>query len=195
MSTPSDAGAGERSVIERVVHVFLHSRLSLVLILLAVLLGAGALLITPREKDPQIIVPMVDIYVGFPGHSAKSVEQLVTTPLEKILYQIHGVEYVYSTSQRDQAMVTARFYVGQDVERSVVKVYRTIQQHLNRVPAGVAGWVIKPETINDVPIVTLTLTSKTATAVALRQTAEELAVRLAAAPNVSRAYVIGGQGA
>ncbi len=193
MSTPSDAGAGERSVIERVVHVFLHSRLSLVLILLAVLLGAGALLITPREKDPQIIVPMVDIYVGFPGHSAKSVEQLVTTPLEKILYQIHGVEYVYSTSQRDQSMVTARFFVGQDVERSVVKVFRKIKQHLNLVPAGVTGWVIKPETINDVPIVTLTLTSKTSTAVALRQTAEEMAARLAAAPNVSRADVIGGR--
>ena len=193
MSTPPDARAGELSLIERVVKIFLHSKLSLVLILLAVLLGAASLLITPREKDPQIIVPMVDIYVSYPGHSAKSVEQLVTTPLEKLLYQIHGVEYVYSTSRRDQSMVTARFFVGQDVERSVVKVFRKIKQHLNRVPAGVTGWVIKPETINDVPIVTLTLTSKTATAVALRQTAEELAARLAAAPNVSRAYVIGGR--
>lgn len=70
MSTPSDPGAGERNVIERVVNIFLHSKLSLVLILLAVLLGAASLLITPREKDPQIIVPMVDIYVAFPGHSA-----------------------------------------------------------------------------------------------------------------------------
>jgi multidrug efflux pump subunit AcrB len=193
MSNPTEARAGELSLIERVVKIFLYSRLSLVLILLAVLLGAASLLITPREKDPQIIVPMVDIYVAYPGHSAKSVEQLVTTPLEKLLYQIHGVEYVYSTSQRDQSMVTARFYVGQDVERSVVKVFRKIKQHLNRVPAGVTGWVIKPETINDVPIVTLTLTSKTATAVALRQTAEELSARLAAVPNVSRAYVIGGR--
>ncbi|MGC8539483.1 MAG: efflux RND transporter permease subunit [Phycisphaerae bacterium] len=193
MSTPPDPRAGELSLIERVVKIFLHSKLSLVLILLAVLLGTASLLITPREKDPQIIVPMVDIYVSYPGHSAKSVEQLVTTPLEKLLYQIHGVEYVYSTSRRDQSMVTARFFVGQDVERSVVKVFRKIKQHLNRVPAGVTGWVIKPETINDVPIVTLTLTSKTATAVALRQTAEELAARLAAAPDVSRAYVIGGR--
>ena len=193
MSTPSDASTRELSLIERVVRIFLHSKLSLVLILLAVLLGAASLLITPREKDPQIIVPMVDIYVSFPGHSAKSVEQLVTTPLEKLLYQIHGVEYVYSTSRRDQSMVTARFFVGQDMERSVVKVFRKINQHLNRVPAGVTGWVIKPETINDVPIVTLTLTSKTAGAVALRQTAEELSVRLAAAPNVSRTYVIGGR--
>ena len=115
MSTPPDARAGELSLIERVVKIFLHSKLSLVLILLAVLLGAASLLITPREKDPQIIVPMVDIYVSYPGHSAKSVEQLVTTPLEKLLYQIHGVEYVYSTSRRDQSMVTARFFVGQDV--------------------------------------------------------------------------------
>ena len=193
MTSTPERPTDQLTFIERLVKIFLHSKLSLVLILLAVVLGTAAILITPREKDPQIIVPMIDIYVSFPGHSAKSVEQLVTTPLEKLIYQIHGVEYVYSTSQRDQAMVTARFYVGQDVERSVVKVYRTIQQHLNRVPAGVAGWVIKPETINDVPIVTLTLTSKTATAVALRQTAEELAVRLAAAPNVSRAYVIGGR--
>jgi multidrug efflux pump subunit AcrB len=185
--------ADDLTFIERVVKTFLHSKLSLVLIMLAVLLGAAALLITPREKDPQIIVPMVDIYVSFPGHSAKTVEQLVTTPLEKILYQIHGVEYVYSTSQRDQSMVTARFYVGQDVERSVVKVFRKIKQHLGEVPAGVTGWVIKPETINDVPIVTLTLTSKTASAVALRQTAEELAARLSAAPDVSRAYVVGGR--
>ncbi len=185
--------ADELTLIERVVKIFLHSKLSLVLIMLAVLLGAAALLITPREKDPQIVVPMVDIYVGFPGHSAKSVEQLVTTPLEKILYQIHGVEYVYSTSRRNQSMVTARFYVGQNVERSVVKVFRKIKQHLNRVPTGVTGWVIKSETINDVPIVTLTLSSKTAKAVALRQTAEELAARLPAVPDVSRAYVIGGR--
>ena len=73
MSTPPDARAGELSLIERVVKIFLHSQLSLVLILLAVLLGAGALMITPREKDPQIIVPMIDIYVAFPGHSAKRV--------------------------------------------------------------------------------------------------------------------------
>ncbi len=185
--------ANQLTAIERLVKLFLYSKLSLVLILLAVALGVAALVITPREKDPQIVVPMVDIYVTFPGHSAKSVEQLVTTPLERILYHIHGVQYVYSTSQRDQALVTARFFVGQNLERSIVKVFREFKEHRSLIPPGVAGWVIKPETINDVPIVTFTLTSRRASAVALRETAEELAARLAAAPDVSRAYVVGGR--
>ncbi len=193
MNETAPPDAQQFSMLERLVRIFLRSNLSVVLILLATLLGIAALLITPKEKDPQILVPMVDVYVNFPGHSAKSVEQLVTTPLEQLLYQIHGVEYVYSTSSRGQSMVTARFYVGQDVQRSLVKVYRKIQGHLSLVPAGVTGWVIKPETINDVPIVTLTLSSSKASAVTLRQTAVELSSRLAALPNISRCYVIGGR--
>ena len=178
--------------IERIVRAFLYSRLSIVLILLAVLLGAAALLITPREEDPQIVVPMVDIFVNFPGHSPRSVEQLVTTPLESMLYQIDGVNHVYSISRRGSALITVRFVVGQDMERSVVKVYRKINEHLDIVPPGVTGWVIRPETINDVPILTLTLTSKTAGPMMLRQVAAELAPRLAAIKNVSRAYLVGG---
>ncbi len=178
--------------IERIVRAFLYSRLSIVLILLAVLLGAAALLITPREEDPQIVVPMVDIFVNFPGHSPRSVEQLVTTPLESMLYQIDGVNHVYSISRRGSALITVRFVVGQDLERSIVKVYRKINEHLDIVPPGVTGWVIRPETINDVPILTLTLTSKTAGPMMLRQVAAELAPRLAAIKNVSRAYLVGG---
>ncbi len=180
-------------LLPRLVGVFLNSKLSLIFILLAVLLGAAALTLTPREENPQILVPMIDIYVHFPGHSAKSVEQLVTTPLERLVYQIHGVQYVYSTSQRGQAIVTARFFVGQDVQRSVMKVYRKLNKHLNLVPPGVAGWAVKPETINNVPIVTLTLTSKTATPTALSDTAQELLSRLSAIPEVSRAYLVGGR--
>ena len=181
------------SPLARLVHVFLHSRLALVLIILSLLLGVAALALTPREKDPQILVPMVDVFVQFPGHSAKSTAQLVTTPLEKLLYQIKGVEDIYSTSQRNGALVTVRFFVGQDVERSVLKVYREINSHLSVVPPGVTGWVVKPETINDVPIVTLTLASPRAPPVLMSQIAEELSVRLADVPNVSRAYVVGGR--
>ncbi len=177
----------------RLVHTFLYSRISLVLIILSVLLGVAALALTPREKDPQILVPMVDVFVHFPGHGAKSTEQLVATPLEKLLYQIKGVEDVYSTSRRNEALVTARFFVGQDVQRSVLKIYREINAHRSVVPPGVTGWVIKPESINDVPVVTLTLASRSSPAMLLRQTAEELSVRLAAVSNVSRAYVIGGR--
>jgi len=177
----------------KIVKIFLESNLSLILILLATLLGIGALGITPREEDPQIVVPLADVYVNFPGHSASEVEQLVTTPLEKMLYQIDGVEYVYSMSRENQALITVRFYVGEDRERSLVKLYKKIDEHVDLVPPGVAGWVVKPVEIDDVPIVTLTLTSATADDMMLRRVAEEVTQRLASVTDVSRAYVVGGQ--
>ncbi len=178
---------------DAIVRVFLNSNLSLILVLLAAALGGAALWLTPREEDPQIVVPLADVYVSFPGHSAAEVEQLVATPLEKLLYQIDGVEYVYSMSRPDQAIITVRFYVGEDRERSLVKIFKRIDEHVDVVPPGVAGWVIKPVEIDDVPIVTLALTSATADEYALRRIGEELSERLAAVPNVSRAYVVGGQ--
>ena len=95
-----------------VVRAFLGSNLSVVLILLSVAVGATALFVTPREEDPQIVVPLADVYVRFPGHSAAEVEQLVATPLEKLLFEIDGVEYVYSMSRDEQAIITVRFFVG-----------------------------------------------------------------------------------
>ena len=176
-----------------IVKAFLESKLSLVLILLAVVIGIAALWITPREEDPQIIVPLADVYVNFPGHSASEVEQLVTTPLEKMLYQIDGVEYVYSMSHQEQALITVRFYVGEDRERSLVKLRKKIEEHLDVVPPGVTGWVVKPVEIDDVPIVTLTLSSPSADDMTLRRVGEELSQRLAAVKDVSRAYVVGGR--
>jgi len=176
----------------KIVRTFLHSNLSLILVLLAAALGAAALFVTPREEDPQIVVPLADVYVNFPGHSAEEVEQLVATPLEKLLYHIDGVEYVYSMSRADQAIITVRFYVGEDRERSLVKLYKRIDEHVDIVPPGVTGWVVKPVEIDDVPIVTLTLTSGTADEYTLRRVGEEVTERLAAVPNVSRAYVVGG---
>ena len=104
-------------------------------------------------------MPLADVYVNFPGHSAAEVEQLVTTPLEKILYQIDGVEYVYSMSRENQAIITVRYYVGEDRERSLVKLYKKLDENLDIVPPGVTGWVVKPVEIDDVPVVTLTLAS------------------------------------
>ena len=176
-----------------IVRVFLESNLALILMLLAGALGVTALLATPREEDPQIVVPLADVFVNFPGHSAEEVEQLVAGPLEKILYQIDGVEYVYSMSREDQAIITVRYYVGEDRERSLVKLYKKIDEHLDIVPPGVTGWVIKPVEIDDVPIVTLTLASARSDEYALRRVGEELAERLAAVKNLSRAYVVGGQ--
>ena len=191
--SPSEPPAAARpGLTHAVVHAFLHSNLSVVLILLAAALGLAALLATPREEDPQIVVPLADVYVSFPGHGAEQVEQLVTTPLEKLLYQIDGVEYVYSMSRPEQAVLTVRFFVGQDRERSLVKLYKRIDEHLDLVPPGVTGWVVKPVEIDDVPIVTLTLTSTTADEFLLRRLAEELSERLASVENLSRAYVTGG---
>src|SRR6476620_4575574 len=146
----------------RIVKIFLDSNLSLILILLATILGFTALRLTPREEDPQIVVPLADIYVNFPGHSAEEVEQLVATPLEKMLFQIDGVEFVYSMSREGQAIVTVRYYVGEDRERSLVKLYKKIDENLDAVPSGVTGWVVKPVEIDDVPVATLTLASQTA---------------------------------
>ncbi len=176
-----------------IVRIFLESNLSIILILLAVVLGAAALIVTPREEDPQIVVPLADVYVNFPGRSAHEVEQLVSTPLERILYQIDGVEYVYSMSREGQAIITVRFYVGEDRERSLVKLFKKMDEHVDIVPAGVTGWVIKPVEIDDVPIVTLTLRGQRSDSFTLRRVAEEVTQRLASVPEVSRSYVVGGQ--
>ena len=183
----------EHGFTNRIVKIFLETNLSLILILLATVVGLAALGLTPREEDPQIVVPLADVFVSFPGHSASEVEQLVTTPLEKIFYQIDGVEYVYSMSRTDQAIITVRYYVGEDRERSLVKLQKKLDENLDIVPPGVTGWVVKPIEIDDVPIVNLTLSSQTADGMTLRRVGEELAQRLASVNDVSRAYVVGGQ--
>ena len=196
MSTPTSIAdgsyaPGHRDWLSRIVRLFLNSNLSIILIVFSLLLGGMALLVTPREEDPQIVVPLADVYVSFPGHSAQEVEQLVTTPLERLLYQIDGVEHVYSMSQENQAIVTVRFYVGQDRERSLVKLFKKINENLDIIPPGVEGWVVKPVEIDDVPVMTLTLTG--ADSYTLRRVGEEVTQRLASILEVSRAYVVGGE--
>lgn len=181
--------------INGIVKTFLHSNLSLVLLVISVALGAAALLITPREEDPQIVVPLADIYVNAPGMSSQEVERIVTTPLERVLYQIDGVEYVYSMSREDSAIVTVRFFVGQDRERSLVRLFKKLEESKDLVPQGVAGWVMKPVEIDDVPIVTLTLHDRDgllADEYTLRRVSEELAARLAAVEDTSRVTITGG---
>src|SRR5574340_432003 len=121
----------EHHFTNKIVKIFLDSNLSLILILLATIVGLAALVLTPREEDPQIVVPLADVYVRFPGRSAAEVEQLVSTPLEKMLYQIDGVEYVYSMSREGQAIITVRYYVGEDRERSLVKLYKRIDENVD----------------------------------------------------------------
>src|SRR5262245_16522794 len=146
---------GHSDWLSGIVRLFLGPKLSVILIVFSLLLGGAALLVTPREEDPQIVVPLANVYVSFPGHSAPEVEQLVATPLEKLLYQIDGVEYVYSMSRENQAVVTVRYYVGEDRERSLVKLYKKIEENLDVVPPGVSGWVLKRVYMDYLPIMTL----------------------------------------
>ena len=176
-----------------IVRAFLHSNLPIILLILSIAIGLTAVTVTPREEDPQIIVPMADVVVSFPGHSASEVEQLVATPLEKILYQIDGVEYVYSMSREGQAVITVRYYVGEDRERSLVKLTKKIDENRATAPPGVTGWVVKPVEIDDVPIVNLTLTSSDNDPYSLRRVAEEMVARLSAVKDISRADIVGGQ--
>ncbi len=178
--------------IASIVRAFLTGPLSILLIVFAIIAGSMAIVMTPREEEPQIVVPMVDVYVNFPGHSPREVEELVTRPLEKLMWQIDGIEHVYSMSRRGQSMVTVRFYVGQDRDRAMVKIRDKIEGNRDIVPPGVQNWVVKPVEIDDVPIVTLTLTSPEKSSSELRRIAEEAEARLASVRNVFRSEIHGG---
>ncbi len=183
------------SFIGKFVEKFLTGYNALIFISLAIAMGIGAILMTPREEEPQIVVPLANIFVQYPGASAKEVECLVAHPLEKLLWQIDGVEYVYSTSRRDMAVVTVRFYVGQDRERSLVKLYNKIHSHIDMVAPGISSWVVKPIEIDDVPIITFTLYRKESQNNAdyeLRRIGEEIINRLESLENISRTQMIGG---
>ncbi len=180
-------------LIARIVELFITSKLSILFIIFAMAMGAAAILMTPREEEPQIVVPLADVYVNAPGASAEEVEKLVATPLERLLWQIDGVEYVYSVSRRDMAIVTVRFYVGEDRERSLVKLYNKISMNMDQAPPLVQGWLIRPVEIDDVPIVNLTLYSRQYSDHELRRMGEEVLTRLARVPNISRTYIVGGR--
>ena len=175
-----------------IVRAFLSTRLSMVLLILALGLGIAAIELTPREEEPQIVVPMADIFVSAPGATAGEVERLVATPLERLLWQIDGVEYVYSMSRDNEAVVTVRFFVGEDREDALVKLHNRIRMHRDAVPPIVTDWWIKPVEIDDVPIVLLTLHGKNETGHSLRRMGEELAARLSSLPDLSRVSITGG---
>ncbi len=180
----------------RLVDLFLRGDVAVLLTLAAAAMGLAALYITPREEEPQIVVPLADVLISAPGLSVEEIEQQITTRLEKLLYQIDGVEYVYSMTRPGQAVVTVRFYVGEDREDSLVKLYNKIQSNLDQVPPGVAGWVVKPIEIDDVPIVIVSLWTDRPQLYSdyeLRRIAEELENQLQAIPDTNRVWVQGGR--
>ena len=190
MSTESN---GPKGFISSIVAPFLTSRLSLIMVIASVCLGLAAITITPREEEPQIVVPLADIFVQAPGASAEEVEKLAALPLEKLLWQIDGVEYVYSVSRPNMAIVTVRFFVGEDRVQSLVKLYNKINMNIDQAPSIVSGWVVKPVEIDDVPIVDLTLYSDRYDDYALRRIGEETLVRLSEVEDISRTTIVGGR--
>ncbi|MFH2098808.1 MAG: efflux RND transporter permease subunit, partial [Pseudomonadota bacterium] len=182
-----------RGIIVRIVHLFLISKLPILFILFSIAVGAAAIFITPREEEPQIIVPMADVYVQVPGASPREVENLAAVPLERLLWQIDGVEHVYSSSARDMAVITVRFFVGEDRERSLVKLYNKLAMNADQVPPVVQGWIVKPVEIDDVPIVNLALYSEKYDDHQLRRVAEEVVAHLSEVQDISRTYVVGGR--
>ncbi len=179
-------------LIPGIVRPFLSGTPAIIILIISLCLGAAAIFLTPREEDPQIVVPLADIYVQAPGASAREVEKLVATPLEQLLWQIDGVEYVYSISRRGMAIVTVRFYVGEDRVESLVKLHDQITMHSDRVPPLVTGWTIKPIEIDDVPIVNLCLYSGRYDDHELRRIGEEVLWRLSKLENISRTDIVGG---
>jgi multidrug efflux pump subunit AcrB len=177
----------------RIAKAFLVSKLTPLIIITSLLLGVFAIIVTPREEEPQIVVPMVDVFVQYPGASAKEVEDRVTKPMEKLLWEIKGVEYVYSISKPGMTLAIVRFYVGENMEDSLVKLYNKLMSNYDRMPAGVSEPLVKPKSIDDVPILSLTLWSKRYSADVLRQVAFEVAEELKKDQDISEINITGGQ--
>lgn len=196
MSNSSDLNPAGVPFMTRIVELFLRGDVAILLILVSLMLGAAAMILTPREEEPQIVVPMADVFASAPGLSAEEVERQVTYRLEKLLNQIDGVEFVYSMSQPGQCVVTVRFYVGEDREDSLVKIYNKINSSVDLIPPVVKSWVVKPIEVDDVPIVIATLWSDQPQRYGdhhLRRIAEQIQQDLQAIPGTNRVEVVGGR--
>lgn len=172
---------------------FIQSKLTPLIITASLILGVFAVVITPREEEPQIVVPMVDVFVSYPGASAKEVEERVTKPMEKLLWEIKGVEYVYSISKPGMSMAIVRFYVGEDTENSLVKLYNKLWSNFDKIPHGVSRPLVKPRSIDDVPILSLTFWSEKYSGYDLRRVAVEAADELKKDAEIAEFNIIGGQ--
>ncbi|MEO5337389.1 MAG: efflux RND transporter permease subunit [Magnetospirillum sp. WYHS-4] len=177
----------------RMARAFIHSPLSPLLLVASLALGILGLLVTPRQEDPQISVPMVDVFFQYPGASSEQVASLAIDPLERMMSEIPGVKHVYSASMRGQGMVTVEFDVGQQMENSLVKLYDKLMSNMDKVPPGVSQPLVKPKGVDDVPVVSLTLWSHDVDDAALRLMALDVLQRLKEVPDTSQAFIVGGR--
>ena len=163
------------------------------MIVAALLLGAFGILKTPREEEPQIVVPMLDVFVQMPGATPEEVAQRVSLPMEKLLREVPGVEYIYSISHPGASMLVVRFYVGTKEEDAIVETYNKLHSNFDRIPPGVSQPIIKIRSIDDVPIMALTFWGKNYDSYRLRRIAGELETSLKQLDDVSETKNIGGQ--
>ncbi|NOS72380.1 MAG: efflux RND transporter permease subunit [Verrucomicrobia bacterium] len=176
----------------KVARTFINSKLTPLIVIASILLGAFAVVMLPREEEPQIKVPMVDVMVAMPGFSAKEVEERATRPMEKLLWEIPGVEYIYSTSRPGESLVIVRFKVGEDMERSIVKLNQKLQQNFDRIPHGVSAPLVKAKSIDDVPILALTFHSARYDHLTLRRLVAQVDDAVKQVSLVAETTIIGG---
>src|SRR5690349_2167881 len=179
-----------RGVAGRLAAAFIASKLTPLFILASMALGALAVIALPREEEPQIVVPMVDVFVDMPGGSPQDVEQRVTRPMEQLLWEIPGVEYLYSTSSPGRSMVVVRFKVGEPEEAALVRLNQKLAANADRIPPGVVGPIVKPRSIDDVPILAITLWSPRYDDDQLRRVAAQLRDAIAEVNDVSQVTLI-----
>ena len=176
----------------RIASAFIDSKLTPLIVVAAVLLGGAAIVLLPREEEPQIKVPMVDVMVAMPGSSSKEVEERATRPMEKLLWELPGVEYIYSTSRDSESLIIVRFKVGEDPQGSLVKLTEKLRSNFDRIPPGVAFPLIKPKSIDDVPILGLTFHSTRYDHLMLRRLAAQVEESVKQVPLVAETTLIGG---
>lgn len=177
----------------RIAEFFINSKLTILLMIALMIIGVYSSTLIPREEEPQIIVPMADVMVGYPGASPAEVENRVVKPLEKIISNIKGVEHVHSMAMNGRAMIIVQFYVGQDTERSYVKLYDELMKNKNIFPKGVYEPMVKTRSIDDVPMLGLTLWSEKYDDYQIRQISEEVTSEIKKIKDVSLTSVIGGR--
>ncbi len=172
---------------------FINTPVTPMLLIACLLIGLMGLYFTPRQEDPQISVPMIDVFLSYPGASAEQVESLVTEPFERLMSEIPGVRHVYSATERGQAIVTVRFYVGEDLGESIVKVRDKYRSNVDKMPPDVMPPLIKPVAIDDVPTVTITLWSDEVDDSILRILGLDVLQRIGEVPNTGKGFVVGGR--
>jgi multidrug efflux pump subunit AcrB len=191
--TAQDEPRVKRGLAGTIAHAFIDSPLTPLVIVAALLLGLFSIWQTPREEEPQIVVPMLDVFVSMPGASAQEVEQRVTLPMERLLQEIPGVEYLYSTSQPGGALVIIRFYVGLKEEDAIVRTYNKLYANFDRIPQGVGQPLIKARSIDDVPVLAMTFWGNNYDGSTLRRIAAEVQQNVKQVENVSETTLLGGQ--